>query len=813
MAPEPNRERARTKSDLPVYRISQAMESFNRKAERLRNALGCDGGFQFVQRAWARKDEDSGDKRQFKTLSELPQEPPDEFWKRCESSTGYFLFTYFRNESSPQSSPLGDTSSLLCKWIRESLRQGGIWHTFLDLIEWPNDIARNARDEVKRRARNEKEIYHDLLQLFVRLPIRGYIPELVHRAWWRHRWSKRKGKSKPNGASGRIPDVSFLTRTVSGEHYQTPLPGLTVRRILPDGMESAANLGEEVLPGRHRDIWAKDKILPQPGPDPRILFGENEENDQRKARQVQLLYSTVLDPLYREELDEEELEELRSLFERAIRAGNTGQILEEQAEEELEEIHYLWIPLLAKYGLCGGHGSLLGWLFTELSPKEMSPQELYSEDQGPSLQLLLERLSGQIRRVARLEAERQAMSQNEGAHQALENRVHYLGDFKIRNSAGTDDADLTLSQSELDARLTPTTSSRPPDRTYTVHYGPDVLPPPTNIAYREDLNASFRNLYRSLRRIKRAEESGKMRFQRVMSSTYSHSYMKTAKTIKDNIKTLPDKKAVATEKEIKNHIGIRESDDILQSSEAREAMQKLHKYVSEAYKIVGKTRDFYDIKLSYIHLYKRLGHLDNLLTSNISDLRIYPDKDNKEDLRKEIEGVISDIRGIEANLGYGEISDGIRYLRNENIDLGCGEDIYRRDPAFGPDRKVKKGNELVDIFGQILKEGVWRELIVNALDAFADGEPDPSEAWIKFRREGDTLLFENWADNSDRVSNGREQVKIREPHGGQGFGLYGARMTATDILQIANTVEYFERPTQSCVEISMRQGWIVNEPA
>lgn len=812
MAPEPNQEGARTKSDLPVYRISQAMESFNRKAERLRNALGCDGGFQFVQRAWARKDEDSGDKRQFKTLSELPQEPPDEFWKRCESSTGYFLFTYFRNESSPQSSPLGDTSSLLCKWIRESLRQGGIWHTFLDLIEWPNDIARNARDEVKRRARNEKEIYHDLLQLFVRLPIRGYIPELVHRAWWRHRWSKRKGKSKPNGASGRIPDVSFLTRTVSGEHYQTPLPGLTVRRILPDGMESAANLGEEVLPGRHRDIWAKDKILPQPGPDPRILFGENEENDQRKARQVQLLYSTVLDPLYREELDEEELEELRSLFERAIRAGNTGQILEEQAEEELEEIHYLWIPLLAKYGLCGGHGSLLGWLFTELSPKEMSPQELYSKDQGPSLRLLLERLSGQIQRVTRLEAERQAMSQDEEAHQALENRVHYLGDFKIEDSAETEKTDLHLSQSELDVRLTPTTGSRPPNRTYTVHYGPDVLSPPEERTYRDDLNGTLRSLHRSLRRIKRAEESGRARFQKAMASIYSHSYMKTATSISHEIDKLPEGEDVALEEEVISHFSPKKTQEILSSKGPYVAIKKIKRIVSNAYDIVGKERDLSNIKSSYKYLYGRLSHLDKLLTSSIYEVPIYPENKSLDpiSLREKTDDALREIKENEAYLGYGRISEGIEYLNDENIEF-CGKgDIFVRRPYFESYRRLNSKNKLDGLFEEIMKEGLIREVLINILEALADGKPDPSEAWIRFRRIDSTLLIENWADND---ASGREQVAIRKPHGTQGFGLYGVRMTATDILQIADSVRYFEQPNQSSLEISMRPGWIVDEPA
>jgi len=790
------------------------MESFNQKTERLRNALGCDGGFQFVQRAWARKDEDSGEKSQFKTLSELPQEPSDDFWKRCQSSTGYFLFTYFRNESGPQSSPLGDISSLLCKWIRKSLRQGGIWHTFLDLVEWPNDIARNARDEVKRRARNEKEIYHDLLQLFVRLPIRGYIPELVHRAWWRHRWSKRGSCSKPNGPRDgvpprdRVPDVSFLTRTVSGEHPQTPLPSLTVRRVLPDGMESAVNLGEEVLTERHRDVWGRDKIIPQLGPDPRILFGEN---DQRKARQIQLLYSTVLDPLYRGKLDEEEL---RGLFERAIGAENPGRMLREQAEEELEAIRYLWVPLLERYGVGGGHGSLLGWLFAGLSPEKMNPQGLYPKDQELNLQLLLEQLSGQIRRVTRLEAERQVLSQDEEAHQTLANRVHYLGDFKIEDSPEAEKADLHLSQSELDVRLTPTTGSRPPNRTYTIHYGPDVLPPPEKQTYREDLSGALRSLYRSLQRIKRAEESGKARFQKAMASTYSHSYMKTATSIGKEIEKLPEEKALATKNEVISHFSSKKVKKVYRSEDRYEAKKKINNIISKFYDILSSERDFSRIKSTYKYLYDRLGHLDNLLTSNISDLSIYPKHGGGEtdliSIRGEIGDVLRGIKDNESGLGYGRISEGMEYLSTENIDFEGQNDIYIRKPNFGPDRKAEDEEELTELFREILKEGVWRELIVNVLEAFAVGKPDPSEAWISFRHNDNTLFIRNWANND--VSNGREQVTIRKPHGDQGFGLYGVRMTATDILQIASTVKYFERPDQSCAEVSMRPGWIADEP-
>lgn len=811
MAPAPNQEGTRLQSDLPVYRISRVMESFNRKAKGLRNTLGSDGGFQFVQRAWARKDEDSEDEKQFKTLSELRQESPNEFWERCRSSTGYFLFTYFRNESDPQSSPLGDTSSLLCKWIRKSLRQGGIWHTFLNLVEWPNDIARNARDEVKRRARDERELYHDLLQLFVRLPIRGYIPEVVHRAWWRHRRIKKREGAKPRGARNAVPDVSFLTRNVSGAP-QTLLPSLSVKRVLPDGIDNVANFGKEVLPKRHRDTWARDEILPQPGPDPRRLFGEN---DERKARQVQLLYSTVLDPLYRGELDEEEL---RGLLEKAIGAENPSQMLEEQAEEELEELCYLWIPLLERYSVGGGHGSLLGWLFAELSLEGMNPQGLYSRDHRPNLQLLLDQLSGQIRRVSLLEAERQALSQDEEAHQALANRVHYLGDFKIRDPAGAEEADLRLSQSELDVRLTPTTNSRPPNRTYAIHYGPDVLPHPArHETYEEDLNGEFRSLYRSLRRIKRAEESGKMRFQRAMASTYSHSYMKTATTIRREVDNLPEGENLATKNEIISHFSLGKVKEVYSSEGIHEAKSKIKSIISKFYKLVGNRRDFSDIKFSYRYLYKRLSHLDNLLTSNISDLQIYPGSGSRRsdmlNVKEEVNDVLKKIKENEADLGYGKISEGMRYLNTENIEFEGQNDIYIRRPNFGPDRKVKDEEKLTKLFEEILREGVWRELIVNILsNAFAVGKPDPSEAWIALRYDDNTLLIENWADNDD-VGDGREQKPIREPHGNQGFGLYGVRMTATEILQIANTVRYFERPNQSCVEISMRQGWVVDGSA
>jgi hypothetical protein len=291
--------------------------------------------------------------------------------------------------------------------------------------------------------------------------------------------------------------------------------------------------------------------------------------------------------------------------------------------------------------------------------------------------------------------------------------------------------------------------------------------------------------------------------------------MKTASTIEKEVENLPEGESFATKNEVISHFDLEKIEEIYSSKGVHEAKSKIKNVVKNAYDIVGGKRDFNNVKSSFKYLYRRLKHLDNLLRSNISELSTYP-KSSEEgsdpiNMSKGMRKVFGEIKNHEADLGYGRISEGIRYINDENIDFGGQNDIYMNRPGFGPDRKVNSEGKLTKLFKGILKEGVLRELIINFLEAFAYGKPNSSESWATLRCDDNTLYIRNWADNDDR--DGREQVKIREPHGNQGFGLYGVRMTATDILQIANSVKYFERPNQSCVEISMRPGWIAGGPA
>lgn len=819
-------------SDLPIYRIDRALKVFNRRIDDLWGPRGLEGEFRFVQRAWrssteieSATDQSDSNTNQFGSIGELQGESPGEFWDRCEASSAYFLFTYFarRRGERVKSSPLKEEkATLLREWIRESLKRDGIWDVFLNQVGWQSDIALNARREVRRRVRDGQEIYHDLLQLFARLPILGYIPQIVHRSWWLY----RKHKKGLDSCSATVPEVAFETTTVG----EGPLPNLSVKLLLPSGSEDVIQFGEEVLPKEARDEWNDDGSIFQPDPDPEVLFDEKfDERSQEakeareKAQKIRLLYSFVLDRIYRG--NEEEIGELLDDLTEIDDAVQVAELLEERALKgrELKGISFLWLPLMAQYSDKGGYGTLLGWLFTRL-PSETNPLDIYSggrsDGQGQGIRLALEQLSSRIRETYTLEAERQDLGRDEEPHHALAERIHFLGDYVVEKHTDTQEQgrlQLDLSQSSLDIRLSSTAArSEASGATYEVRFGPDVVPPPDKtVAYQQKLREDFKGLYRSLRRIKRAEESGKVRFQRVMASTYSHSYMKTATSIGKEIEKLPDGKVLATKNEIISHFSSRKVKKIYSSEDVYEAKRKIRNIISNSYNIVGSTRDFHNIKSSYNYLYNRLGHLDKLLTSNISDLSIYPKSGEQEfnsiSISDEIGDVLRRIKENEANLGYGRISEGMGYLSTENVDFEGQNDIYRRKPDFGPDRKVEDEEELTELFREILKEGVWRELIVNILEAFAVEKPDPSEAWISFRHDDNTLSIRNWANND--VSNGREQVTIREPHGDQGFGLYGVRMTATDILQIANTVKYFERPDQSCVEISMRPGWVVDGPA
>jgi hypothetical protein len=803
-------------SDLPIYRIDRALEAFNRRIDDLWGPRGLEGEFQFVQRAWrssteieSATDQSDSNTNQFGSIDELQSESPSDFLGRCEASSAYFLFTYFarRRGERVQSRPLKEeTATLLREWIRESLKRDGIWDVFLNQVGWQSDIALNARREVRRRVRDGREIYHDLLQLFARLPILGYIPQIVHRSWWLY----RKHKKELDSCSVTVPEVAFETTTVGGG----PLPNLSVKLHLPSGSEDVVQFGEEVLPKEARDEWNDDGSIFQPDPDPEVLFDEKfDERSQEakeareKAQKIRLLYSFVLDRIYRG--NEEEIGELLDDLTEIDDAVQVAELLEERALKgrELKGISFLWLPLMAQYSDKCGYGTLLGWLFTRL-PSETNPLDIYSGDrsdgQGQGIRLALEQLSSRIKETYTLEAERQDLGRDEKPHRALADRVHFLGDYTVKwreDMQEEDGLQIDLSRSDLDIRLTSTVHSGTSGATYSVKFGPDVVPPPEKkTSYQRRLEEDFRSLHQSLQRIQQAKKSGEMRLQSAMSATFSHSYMKTASTLKREInKGLPEEGAVFTKTDLLNVISIRRVRNIVESERPRKAIEDL---MRQAYIKSGSKRDFSKIRRMFKYLYSRLNYFNNFLTSNISTLASEPGQNAfSSTIREELKEIFKTV--IET-ANEQVIFEGL------DIEFANDKEFRLKKPSFRPERKVKNEENLISLFSNILREGIWRELLMNASEAFATGDPDPSDAEIVFRCEPDQLAIENWADNTVDGAEWSE-AEIRKPHGERGFGLYGVKVTAVDILQIAESVRYFERSSRSRVEISVRPGWIVSD--
>lgn len=802
-------------SDLPIYRIDRALEVFNRRIDDLWGPRGLEGEFQFVQRAWrssteieSATDQSDANTNQFGSMDELQGESPGDFLERCEASSAYFLFTYFarRRGERVQSRPLEEeTATLLREWIRESLKRDGIWDVFLNQIRWQSDIALNARREVRRRVRDGREIYHDLLQLFARVPILGYIPQIVHRSWWLHR--KQRKEKDLDSHSAAVPEVAFKTSTVRGG---SPLPDLSVKLLLPGGSMDVVQFGKEVLPKRTRDKWNDGGPIFQPSPDPEVLFGEKFDEGspeaieaEKKTQKIRLLYSFVLDRIYRG--DEEEIGKLLDDITETDDAVQVAEQLEERVFEgrELENISFLWLPLMDQYGDKGGYGTLLGWLFARL-PSETNP--LYSDDraegQGQGIRLALEQLSNRIRDTYVLEAERQDLDRDEQPHRALAERVHFLGDYMLKRPEDLQEQDglqIDLSRSDLDIRLVSTVGTDASDATYSVKFGPDVVPPPEkNTPYQQRLAGDFRSLHQSLQRIHRAEKSGEMRLQSAMSATFSHSYMKIASTLESEIKGLPEEGVVFSKSDLLNNISRRKIKQIIRSENSRAAMEEL---MRDAYSKSESKRDFSKVKRMFEYLYDRLEYFNDFLTSNMSTLTVEPGNG-------EFEGTISeDISSMIKKVI--RTTDDKEILRESCLELGNNEGFRLKKPSFSPERKVGDAGELTELFSNILREGIWRELLMNAREAFEAGSPDPSDAKLEFYCEPNQIAIENWADNTVSGDSWHE-VEIRKPHGEQGFGLYGVKVTAIDILQIADSVRYFERPSRSRVEISVRPGWIVS---
>jgi hypothetical protein len=291
-----------------------------------------------------------------------------------------------------------------------------------------------------------------------------------------------------------------------------------------------------------------------------------------------------------------------------------------------------------------------------------------------------------------------------------------------------------------------------------------------------------------------------MRLQSAMSAAFSHSYLKVARALKDEIaEGLPEEGAIFSKTDLLNNISGKKVRSILESERPRSELKEL---MRSAYTKAKSKRNFSEIKSEFEYLYDRLGYFKDFLTSNMSSLNVVP-------RNKAFDTNI--VEDIEYMLGLVKKTGNKRKVYEETNLNNTSDKEYRiKRPSFRPKREVENEEKLINLFSNILREGIWRELLMNALDALAAGDPDLAHTEVEFYCEPSQLIFENWADNAVDGTNWQES-EISKPRGERGFGLYGVRVIATDVLQIADSVRYFERSNRSRVEISMRPGWIVSD--